>query len=186
METPASLLERLRRPGDTQAWNHFIEMYTPLLFRWARRDGLQDADAADLVQEVLTLLFRKLPEFTYDRGRSFHSWLRTVTRNKWRERLRRATVLITEGGSALDVAPAVDDIAANEEAEYRQHLVAQALAALKNEFPATTWTAFREVAVAGRPPAEVAREMGVRIGTVYAARSRVMSRLRRELDGLLD
>jgi RNA polymerase sigma-70 factor (ECF subfamily) len=186
MDTPASLLVRLRQPGDKQAWNQFVELYTPLLYRWARRDGLQDADAADLVQEVLTLLFRKLPEFSYDRRRSFHAWLRTVTRNKWREKLRRATVLIAEGGSALDAAPAVDDFAANEEAEYRQHVVAQALAALKNEFPPTAWNAFHEVAVAGRPPAEVAREMGVRIGTVYAARSRVMSRLRQELDGLLD
>jgi RNA polymerase sigma-70 factor (ECF subfamily) len=186
MDTPASLLERLRRPGETQAWNHFVELYTPLLYRWARRDGLQDADAADLVQEVLTLLFRKLPEFTYDRQRSFHAWLRTVTRNKWRERLRRAGSLVVEGESALAVAPASDNFAAIEEAEYRHHVVGQALAVLKSEFPATTWKAFEGVAVAGRPPAQVAEQLGVRIGTVYAARSRVMSRLRQELQGLIE
>ena len=46
METPASLLERLRRPADPEAWARFVALYTPLLYRWARRAGLQEADAA--------------------------------------------------------------------------------------------------------------------------------------------
>src|SRR5207248_2374355 len=66
-QTPVSLLERLRRPGEEAAWMRFVELYTPLLYYWGRRAGLQEPDAADLVQDVLTLLVRKLPEFTYDR-----------------------------------------------------------------------------------------------------------------------
>ena len=78
METPASLLERLRQPGQDQAWARFVDLYTPLLFYWARRLGCQESEAADLVQEVLLLLVRKLPGFTYDQHKSFRGWLRTI------------------------------------------------------------------------------------------------------------
>lgn len=61
--TPASLLERLREPGDQEAWRRFVQLYTPLLFRAARRLGLPPEDASDLVQDVLALLVRKLPAF---------------------------------------------------------------------------------------------------------------------------
>src|SRR5205823_5013820 len=83
--TPASLLERLQRADEQTAWVRFVELYTPVLFAWARRLGLQAQDAADLVQEVFTVLVRKLPEFRYDRQKSFRGWLRTITLNKWRD-----------------------------------------------------------------------------------------------------
>ena len=183
MDTPGSLLERLRQPAAAEAWARFVELYTPLVYCWARRAGLQEADAADLVQEVLVVLFQKLPEFTYDPNRSFRSWLRTVTLNKWRERRRRQ--LPVAGPAPLDVA-ADDPLSALEDREYRQHLVQRALASLRPEFPATTWAAFQEHVIAGRPAAEVAQALGVRLGTIYAAKSRVLARVRRELDGLLD
>src|SRR5438874_1167415 len=82
--TPASLLERLRQPFEPEAWARFVSLYTPLIFSWARRVGLQEQDAADLVQEVFVTLLQVLPTFTYDRHRSFRRWLRTVTLNKWR------------------------------------------------------------------------------------------------------
>src|SRR5262245_666931 len=111
MDTPASLLERLKQPADQNAWARFVELYTPLLYYWARRAGLQEADAADLVQEVLGLLFQKLPEFAYDPGRSFRNWLRTVTLNKLRERRRRGSP-ISGHASALENVPAADGLAA--------------------------------------------------------------------------
>jgi RNA polymerase sigma-70 factor (ECF subfamily) len=186
METPVSLLERLRRPGESDAWSRFVELYTPLLYFWARRAGLQEADASDLVQEVLVLLFRKLPEFNYDRQRSFRGWLRTLTLNKWRESRRRHAPAPLGGEAGLDGIAAPDELAFLEEADYRRQLVAQALDILRGEFPVTTWTAFREYVLVGRQPEEVAAELHVRVGTVYAAKSRVLSRLRQELEGLLD
>src|SRR5947209_16257345 len=75
--TPVSLLQRLRKPGEEQAWQRFTELYTPLLYYWTRHLGLQAQDAADLVQEVFTVLVEKLPEFAYDRNKSFRNWLRT-------------------------------------------------------------------------------------------------------------
>ena len=186
MNTPASLLKRLRRPTDPAAWARFVELYTPLLYAWARRAGLQQADAADLVQDVLALLFQKLPEFAYDRRRSFRNWLYTVTLNKLREnRRRRGPVAVGDGTALADVA-GPDELGALEEAEYRRHLVQQALHALRGEFPATTWKAFQEYVMAGQPAELVAAGLGLRVGTVYAAKSRVLTRLRCELDGLLD
>ena len=186
MDTPASLLERLRLPDQERAWTRFVDLYAPLLYSWARRTGCPEADAADLVQEVLTLLLRKLPEFTYDRHRSFRGWLHVVARNCWRN-LRRRSQLPRAGN-----VPDLDELSAPEEAEpfweteYRQRLVNRALTLMQADFKPSTWKAFWETAVNGRPAAEVARELGACVGTIYSARSRVLSRLRQELAGLLD
>jgi RNA polymerase sigma-70 factor (ECF subfamily) len=186
VDTPMSLLERLRRPDDARAWDQFIHLYTPLLYHWARRAGLQEADAADLVQEVLLVLFRKLPEFNYDHQRSFRGWLRTVTLNKWRERQRRRDPLAAGNGAELAGVADASDMTEFEEAEYRRSVVQQALRVLQAEFPANTWKAFEEYVLADRPAEEVAAELRLRIGTVYAAKSRVLSRLRQYAAGLLD
>ena len=74
-KTPASLLDRLRRPAQPEAWRRFVELYTPLLYYWARCVGPASPEAADLVQDVFVVLLQKLPEFTYDRHRSFRAWL---------------------------------------------------------------------------------------------------------------
>src|SRR5437867_3700819 len=87
--TPVSLLDRLRRPSDVDAWTWFVRLYSPLMFFWARRAGLQESDAADLVQDVFAVLVRKLPEFAYDPAQSFRGWLRTILINKVRERARQ-------------------------------------------------------------------------------------------------
>src|ERR1700689_2304156 len=89
MDTPASLLEGLRQPAADEAWNRFVRLYTPFIYAWGKGAGLQPADAADLVQEVLTSLLKSLPAFNYDRHKSFRAWLRTVTLNCWRDRCRR-------------------------------------------------------------------------------------------------
>src|SRR5687768_4154889 len=118
--TPPSLLERLRRPGEEPAWERFVQLYTPLLYYRCLLAGLQESDAADLVQEVFALLVRKLPEFDYDRRKSFRAWLRTVFLNKWRERRRaqRGPVLAPLSGDAAGA----DDVAEFAEAEFRKHL----------------------------------------------------------------
>jgi RNA polymerase sigma-70 factor (ECF subfamily) len=148
---------------------------------------LQDTDAADLVQEVFTTLVQKLPEFQYDRNKGFRNWLRTVLLNKWRDRARRrvsATIVANEGDLAELVAPEASDTFA--EVEYRQHLVSRALQLMQTEFPPKTWKACWEHVVAGRSAQEVAEELGISPGSVYVAKSRVLCRLRQELDGLLE
>src|SRR5206468_557044 len=116
--TSVSLLERLRTPGDTEAWNRFVTLYSPLLFECARRWGLQEQDAADLAQEVMMLLLRKLPDFSYDKGKSFRAWLRTVTLNKWRE-CQRGAKRAQNRDVVLEEVPDPADGHEFEEAEYR-------------------------------------------------------------------
>ncbi len=129
--TSTSLLRRLRQPADRQAWSRFVELYTPLIYHWGRRAGLSAEDAADLTQEVLVLLVRKLPEFEYDRGKSFRGWLRTLTLNKWREqRRRRGVPAVNVSESALANIAEPDPAAAYWETEFRQHLVHSALRSL--------------------------------------------------------
>jgi RNA polymerase sigma-70 factor, ECF subfamily len=186
--TSVSLLRRLRQPTEQEAsWQRFVQIYTPLLFHWARKLGLSAEDAADLVQEVLVLLVQKLPEFTYDPQRSFRGWLRTVMQNKWRDSRRLRRVPVAEESAASIVDAANDDAAAAlEEAEYQQYVVKQALELMQAEFQPETWKACWEYMIVGKPADAVAKELGLTINAVYLAKSRVLSRLREELAGLLD
>jgi RNA polymerase sigma-70 factor (ECF subfamily) len=184
--TSPSLLYRLRERGEEGAWARFVKLYAPLLHFWARGVGLQEQDAADLTQEVLTTLVEKLPEFQYDPASSFRGWLRTIVLNKWRDRCRRKMPrAVGDDNHVLDV-PATDDSNAFGEAEYRQHIVSRALQLMQTEFPAKMWKACWEHVAQGRPAAEVAAELGISPGTVYVAKARILSRLRVELQGLLD
>ncbi len=185
--TPSSLLERLRQPFEPEAWARFVALYTPLIYSWARRVGLQEPDAADLVQDVFVTLLRVLPTFAYDREQSFRKWLRTVTLNRWRKDRRRPQHRVVQGQEGRVDAVAVGaDPEACWEAEYRQHLVDRALHLMRTDFEEATWKACWETAAVGRPAAEVAAELGLSVGAVYAAKFRVLNRLRRELHGLLD
>jgi RNA polymerase sigma-70 factor (ECF subfamily) len=183
--TSASLLERLRLPAERDAWNRFVDLYTALLYYWAQRLGLQESDAADLVQEVFAVLLRKLPEFDYKRDKSFRSWLRVVLINKWREHQRQAAGRPDARGSLGDV---VGPEPSEElwEAEYRRYVAGRALRLMQSEFQPNTWRACWEVVVQGRPAAEVAAELGMSVGAVRVAKFRVLRRLRQELEGLLD
>jgi RNA polymerase sigma-70 factor (ECF subfamily) len=186
LTTPPSLLDRLRHAGERQAWDRFVEMYTPLLFAWAGRLGLTGHDAADVVQDVFTILVEKLPGFRYDPEKCFRAWLKTVLVNRCRNQLRRQSVERRAPDADVETLAAADAVPELAEAEYRQYLVARALALMQSEFQPITWQACHEHVVRGRPAAEVAGELGITPNAVYLARSRVLRRLREELQGLLD
>jgi RNA polymerase sigma-70 factor, ECF subfamily len=183
--TPPSLLEQVRRPDDRQAWSRFVDLYTPLLFHWARRVGLREADAADFVQDVFVLLVKKLPDFQYDRNKGFRAWLRTVVLNRWRTIQRRA-VPPTPAGDAVEelLDPASDE--QFWEVEYRRELSARAMRIMRRDFDNATWQAFWACVVEGRSAPDAGRSLGLSAGAVRAARFRVLSRLRCELEGLMD
>ena len=180
--TSPTLLSELRRPGARGAWDKFADLYTPLLYYWARGQGLAESDAADLVQEVFLVLVVKLPTFRYEIDGSFRGWLRTVTLNKHRELRRRKRPEPTP--DLDDLCPARNE-GPFEEREYRLHLVHRMLVLLRDSFPPSTWQMFHACAVESRDPREVARERNVSVGTVYAAKSKVLHRLRQELLELL-
>jgi RNA polymerase sigma-70 factor (ECF subfamily) len=182
--TSISLLARLRHPGDEQAWRRFVALYTPLLYHWAKTSGLRGGDAEDLVQDVFTVLIGKLPQFEYDRGQSFRGWLRTIAVNRCRDRFRRRQHQPRLVGAEQFDGESPDGIPWLAEAEYRSQLVARALELMRREFEEPTWRACFECTVNDRPAADVARELGLSVNAVYVAKSRVLRRLRQELDGL--
>jgi RNA polymerase sigma-70 factor (ECF subfamily) len=186
-DTPVSLLERLKQPAPHQAWTRFVNLYAPLLYRWVRRLGVSGDQAEDLVQEVFAVLVQALPAFTYDPQRGFHGWLWTVTLNKVRESKRRLRAAVKEGPeAALDDQAGSDTIAHFDEAEYRSYLMKRALQLMQHDFQECTWKAFLAQVIEGRPAPEVAAELNLSVGAVYAAKFRVLARLRSELAGLLD
>jgi RNA polymerase sigma-70 factor (ECF subfamily) len=185
--TSISLLERLRQPGEQEAWERFVELYTPLLFHWARHIGLQESDAADLVQDVFTCLVQKMPQFVYDRGKSFRAWLRTVTFNRWRDNQKqRGKEPLARNGSSLQGLASPETFDSFWEEEYRRYLVGRALQLMRLEFQPTTWQACWEFVVADKPAAQVAAELGISENAVYLAKARVLRRLREELKDLID
>ena len=183
-QTPASLLERLKQPNQQAAWNSFVELYTPFLYQWARRQRLKEADAADLIQEVFLLLLRKLPVFHYEHDGSFRHWLRTLTLNKYRELQRRRRPQV--GGDVLDDVAAPESPGAWSDTDERSHLVRHTLRGLQDQFPPSVWRLFEDCMVVGKTSQQVAQERKVSLGAVYAAKSKVIIRLRQELRGMLE
>jgi RNA polymerase sigma-70 factor (ECF subfamily) len=184
--TPVSLLQRLRQPDAEEAWNRFVALYTPLLVHWTRRLGLSDAEAADVVQDVFVIMLRELPRFSYRPGSRFRGWLWTVTLNKHRERKRMCKQPLPWEVAGEVESPDPDPSEEIPEAEYRSYLVERALQLMRTDFEPTTWQACWQYVAEGRPAVEVAAELGISVNAVHLAKARVLRRLRRELDGLLD
>lgn len=185
--TPASLLDQVRRPDDRAAWERFVRLYAPLLLAWARRLGVQDADAADLVQDVFVTLVRALPTFHYQPGGSFRRWLGKILVSRLRDRQRKARpVPLSDDAPPLADAATDDPVAAFDQAEYNAVLTGRALALVEPEFSATTWAAFRATVIDELPVADAAEFLRVTPNVVYLARSRVLRRLREVLAGLLE
>ncbi|WP_171470732.1 RNA polymerase sigma factor [Frigoriglobus tundricola] len=186
-DTSLTLLDRLRRPDQPDAWDRFARLYAPLLLEWARARGLQSADAEDLVQTVLVKLIRRLPTYERRDGQTFRGWLFTVCRNECHNfRTRPATRPVpgTDDPLATVLSPAAGDDP--DEAEYRRALLHRALAVVRADFSPAVWAAFTRCALDGAPADRVAAELGVTANAVYLARNRVLTRVRSELAGLLD
>ena len=182
--TRPSLLVSIRDPRNGWAWSQFVAIYSPLVYRFVRRRGLQDTDAADVTQDVFCAVARGIPQFEYDpRKGSFRSWLIAVARNKLHDfAAKRRTTSEGIGGSdawtLIDQQPAGDDEEAFVEREHRRCLFDWAARQIRDEFQPTTWQAFWQTSVEGKKTTDAADELGLSVGAVYIARSRVLARLK--------
>lgn len=183
-DTRKSLLLRIRDHRDAVAWNEFVAIYAPLIHAYARRRGLQDADAADVAQQVLSSIARVAGGFEYDRSKgAFRGWLFTVTRNQIRKHASAAQRTPTATGDTtfhqvLNEQPASQEEEDTWNLEHQQRLFLWAMDKAKVDFREVTWEAFRRIAVDNAKAADVAAELGISVGAVYIAKSRVMARIR--------
>ncbi|MCI0463126.1 MAG: sigma-70 family RNA polymerase sigma factor [Gemmataceae bacterium] len=185
LQTQESLLVRLKNFHDEEAWRIFADGYAPLVYGFCRKQGLQEADAADVAQEVLAQVARSIGGFEYqpERGR-FRDWLGAVVRSKvCRLRQKQARTPRALGGedrAGLDGVEA-PEAGTEWEAEFNAHTLRLALERTRPHFDAQKWRAFELAWVEDRPVAEVASTLGVPPSFVYVAKSRVLKRLRAEV-----
>jgi RNA polymerase sigma-70 factor (ECF subfamily) len=182
--TRASLLARLRDPLDAAAWAQFIEIYTPLVYGYARKQGLQHADAADLAQDVFGAVAGAIQRLQYDpRLGTFRGWLFTFVRRRLaRHRAARGNRFRGSGNThvqrLLEQCPAPEAMEAQWEAEWRTRLFAWACEQARRDVTDSTWQAFWRTAVDGHPCKQVAADLGLSVAAVYLARSRIVARLK--------
>src|SRR4051812_31085583 len=191
-DTPSprpSLLARLRDSSDAEAWAEFVEIYTPIIGRLAARRGLQEADAADLTQEVFHAVASAIDRWDPDPARgSFRGWLSAIARNLI-VNLMAAQFRHPRGTGDTDFQGFLESRPAPEgeesrvfEVEYRRRIFSWAADRVRGEFRPSTWQAFWSTGVEGRDPKAVAESLGLTVGAVYIAKSRVMARVRREIE----
>lgn len=183
-ETRASLILRLKNAEDVAAWNDFVAIYSPVIFRVACRHGFQLADAENLIQEVLLSISRALPQWLQreDRG-SFRAWLLKIARNEAVDMLtRRATRPLGKDGQDAEqlLAELPDprrDLSSQFDLEYEQAVFQWAAAQVRDSVSETTWQSFWLTHVEGLSVDMAAKQLNMRPGTVYVARGRAMNRI---------
>ena len=192
-ETSLSLLNRLRLQPDAESWRRLVEIYTPLIQGWLRRHAVPPADADDLTQEVMAVVVRELPHFHHNQQcGAFRNWLRSITVNRLRElwRSRHRQPLATGDSDFLkmldELADAQSDLSRLWDRQHDQHVARRLMELVEPHFEPTTWRAFRRVVIEGVKAAAVAAELGISVNAVLLAKSRVLSRLRQEMQGLTD
>lgn len=186
--TRLSLLIRLRDRSDSLGWEEFHDRYGELLYRYARARGARHDDAEDIVQEVEMAIFKAMGNFEYDarKGR-FRSYLRSAVvhamSRKSRKEARQAPAL---DPLVFDFVAAAKDSSADArwEREWRHHRLRWALRAITNEFEDVTLKAFQLHALNGLSVEDTAAKLGLSKASVYQAKSRVLKRIKAELDSL--
>lgn len=189
LATRPSLLVRIRDAHDTPAWGEFVRLYGPLVYAFAKKHGLQDADASDLTQEVLHAVSRAISRWDYDVQRGgFRHWLFTVTRHELADLMGRANRQPPGSGDTqmkerLDQLPQPEESRSLWDQHYDRRLLEWAAKRVRQEVRESTWQAFWQTAVEGKSAEEVALALDMSVGAVYIAKSRIIARLRQQVEG---
>jgi RNA polymerase sigma factor (sigma-70 family) len=186
--TRASLLVQLRTGSNHIAWQEFVKLYGPVIYGFARKRGLQDADAADLMQDVMRSVSAAIGRLDYDRQQgTFRGWLFTITRNKIFNFLSARRIRPQGSGDSatnrlLNSHPEEEDGSTTWEMEYQRRLASLGMEQIKSEFQDNTWRAFWLTSVEGASAAEVSEQLGLSPGAIYVAKSRVLARLKEAVE----
>ncbi len=185
--THYSLIARIRDTRDDQAWSDFLCVYSPLIYDFLRRRGLQPADAADVAQDVMRTVLRSVDRFEpTQRLGAFRKWLLSIIRSRYCDYLRRHDPLAAGTGDThtigqLSQQPMPDEEREHEELEYRRHVLCWATDRVRSEVQPKSWQAFQMTYVDGISCSETAKHLEISIEAVYMSRSRILSRLREKI-----
>ncbi|MCA9135341.1 MAG: sigma-70 family RNA polymerase sigma factor [Planctomycetales bacterium] len=190
-DTRNSLILRLRDQRDIEAWVQFVAIYDPLVYRLARAKGMQDADAEELVQEVMASVARAVERWEPDsqRGR-FRDWLFCIARNLMIDFLRRSKHRPIASGDSRNtkllntIVDPLSEECSSFDLEYRRELFHWAAEKVREQVRASTWQAFWMTSVERQSITEVANKLAISEGAVHIARSRVLGRLRQMVQEL--
>jgi RNA polymerase sigma factor (sigma-70 family) len=191
VETSLTWLGRLTGAPTEGDWKKLLDVYAPLLRVWLARAGVAAPDHDDLIQEVLMAIIRDVGEFEHRGTGAFRAWLRTILANRVRDYFRNRTGrAVAAGGS--EAWKRLDELADSEspisrlwDREHDEHIAARALERVRVDFSDTTWQAFARQVLEGKSAGDVASELRISRNAVLVAKSRVLSRLRSEIDGLV-
>ena len=175
----------MRNRADAEAWEEFVNVYTPLIRRVAKAHGMQDADANEIVQDVLLAILKAIPAYQQkEQVGSFRKWLTTIARNKAINRISRMPRENGRRDDSFDIGnmPAglsqLDEAENEIEKQWRQQIFVLAAHEIRAQVQPLTWSAFWMSAVDDRSCESVAKELGLSLGSVYVARSRVLAKIR--------
>ena len=187
-QTNVSLILRVANQRDMESWREFALIYEPLVYRIAIAKGLQQADADDLVQEVMTRVAKSVGNWEPDhRKGTFRGWISTIARNLVIDFLRKSkraplTSGKTEVRQLVESAPDRSEHTDYFDREYERQLFINAAREIRDNFSENSWNAFWLTAVKDKPVKSVAAKLGISVGAVYVARSRVMARLKQKIN----
>ena len=185
--TRMSLLVRLAQsPRDPDAWSRFVHLYGPHVVYWCKAHGLQDADARDVAQEVLIRFWKMAGRFEYDPTRSFRQYLNSLVKSVWADWFsQQRNQILADGGSnvlhVLEQLPARDDLIARLERAFDQEILDTAMRLVRKRVEPQTWEAFRLLALEGKSGKEAAAQLGMKVGTVIAARCDVQKMIQKTI-----
>lgn len=185
-ETRITLLAGLQDPSDQIAWRDFIAMYRPVFYRMARRRGLQDADAQDAAQEILVRISKAIERYQPRPGIRFRHWLRRIARNVILSSLAKSNLLVGLQNFEIERVLADEKFDETNESElaleFERELFLRASVVVRVDINLETWQGFELTVIQGKSCEEAAAILSKSIGTIYAARSRVMKRLREQIE----
>jgi len=185
-ETNHSLISRVKNLGDGVSWAEFLRIYQPVVYRMAKRRGLQDADADDVVQQVFVSISRSIDRWeATDGSPPFRAWLTTVARNAVTKALTRRPHDLATGSTSvaelLNAQPDTSELTAELVSEARHEIVLWAAEQIRSEYSAEIWDVFWRTSIDGDSIAKVSSSTGRTVGAIYVARHRIISRLKEKV-----
>ena len=188
--TSLSLLGQAIHFEDSLAWERFVAIYSGYIAHWLQNHQLQPQDVEDICQDVMSVVIRELPNFHHNGNPgAFRNWIRTIAANRLRQqrgRLARRKETTDFGAVVEDLSDANSEVSQIWNREHDAYVLEKLLAVVAKRVQPKTFEAFRRVVLEQEPISKVASALGMKLGAVRVAQSRVLRALREEGSGLVD